>query len=190
MRYISLVLLFICTMVSATQSSSLFNQHKYKEKTADHRAYRVGDTVTILVIETAHASASAGSAGDSEFGIGIDAAANQKNWQYGMGIKGKNEGNASTQRRGTIRAQITAVVTKIDENGNLIIKGQQSLTIDGEQQVIELQGRARRSDITSDNTMLSSRLFDAQIVFKGEGIVSEGKEQGIFSRLFKWLGLK
>lgn len=172
------------------QSSSLYDKHKYKEITADHRAFRVGDTVTIIVMETAHASASAGSADKSDFGLGAQAGVNDKSWNYGLGINSKSEGNASTQRRGLIRAQITAVVTSIDDNKNLLIKGLQTLTIDGEKQTIELEGRARRSDITSKNTIISNRLFDAQIKFTGSGSVSKGKEDGVFSKFFRWLGIK
>lgn len=183
-------LLILCCFSSYADSSSLFDKHNYKEITADHRAFRIGDTVTIVVMETAHASASAGSADQNEFGVAAQAGVDDKNWQYGLGINSNTEGNASTQRRGLIRAQITAVVKAIDKNKNLMIQGQQTLTIDGEQQTIELTGSARRSDIASNNTIISNRLFDADIKFTGSGSVSNGKDDGVFAKFFKWLGLK
>ena len=193
MYYIRLLILlvFCCFYLDAyAQSSSLYNPKNFKEITEDHRAFRVGDTVTIIVIESAQASASAGSADENQFGIGAQAGVNDKNWQYGLGINSNTEGAASTQRRGSIRAKITAVVTAIDKNKNLIIKGQQIIIIDGEEQKIELAGRARRSDISSNNTLVSNRLFDAKIKIIGSGSVTSGKEEGIISSFFKWLGIK
>ena len=184
------LLVLMTLFINPANADSLFDKHKYKEITADQRAFRIGDTVTILVIETATARASAGSADNSGYKLSADASVDNKGWNYGLGVGSETKGNASTQRQGQFRAQITAVVTSIDENGNLVVSGKQSLTIDGEQQIIELTGQARRSDITSQNTILSSRLFDADIKFVGAGSVSKGKEEGVFSKIFKWLGLK
>lgn len=171
-------------------ATSLYNQDNYKELTADRRALRVGDTVTVIVMESAHASASAGEADESNFGFNAQAGANDKAWRYGIGVNSATEGSASTQRRGLIRAQITVVVVGVDSNQNLIVRGQQSLTIDGEEQKIEIAGRARRSDITSNNTLISSRLFDAKISLVGQGSVTKGADEGVFAKLFKWLGIK
>jgi len=191
MRFFSYLILTLALIVlPKVEATSLYNAKTFRALTADKRALRIGDTVTIIVLETAQASASAGSADKSEFGFGAQAGVNEKNWQYGVGVNGNTKGTASTQRKGQLRAQITAVVIQVDENKNLIIQGKQTLTIDGEVQVIELSGRARRSDIASNNTLLSSRLFDAKISFVGNGDVTEGKEEGVFARIFKWLGLK
>lgn len=189
-KYVIGILLLICISVSNAESSSLFNKHEYKELTADHRAIRVGDAITIVILESAQASASAGSADQTEFGVAAKASVNDKNFHYGLGVDSNSEGSASTQRRGLIKAQITAVVTAVDDNKNLVVQGQQVITIDGEEQKIELSGRVRRSDLASNNTIVSSRLFDAQIKFIGSGSVSDGKENGVFYKLFKWLGFR
>lgn len=181
--------LMVCVLNMA-QAESLYEEKTFKDLTSDKRAKVVGDTVTLIVLESAQAATGAGSADDSEFSFSGSAGVNEKNWQYGLGVGSATDGNASTNRAGSIKAQLSVQVIAVDDNRNLILKGKQLLTINGESQTIEISGKARRADIFSNNTLLSSRLFDADIKFTGQGEVTDGKESGVFARLFKWLGFK
>ncbi len=184
-----LVLSVFLLQSSMVFSTSLYDKNKAVALTADKRASKVGDTVTILVIENSQASSSAGTNADSGFGVDAEARANDSDWKYGIGIGSSNSGDASTSRKGFIRSQITAVITEIDSNGHFLLKGSHTLTIDGETQKIELKGKARKTDIFANNTLLSSRLFDANIKYVGEGDVSNGKEPSGIYKIFKWIGL-
>lgn len=181
-------LMFLISMASV-EATSLFNNADFSALTSDKRARKIGDTVTIIVLENSQAKASAGNSKENEFSI--SAAANSPNgsWPYGLGVGSDLNGNAAIQRNGYIKAQITAVVQDMDDNGNLLIHGKQNISIDGEIQTIEVTGRVRKSDIFSDNTLISSRLFDANIVFNGKGPVSENQKSGLIYGLFNWLGL-
>lgn len=189
MRYFNYLLMLIL-LAHPAAATSLYEEKSFNDLTSDKRAKVIGDTVTIIVIESAQATTGAGSADDSEFTFSGSAGANHKAWQYGLGVGSQTDGSAVTRRSGSIKAQISVVVVGVDDNKNLLLKGKQLLTINGESQTIEVTGRARRSDIFSNNTLLSNRLFDADIKFTGKGEVSDGKEAGIFARLFKWLGFK
>lgn len=186
---IGLVVMASLALPNQVIATSLYDKNKPVSLTADKRANKVGDTVTILVIENSQASSSAGTNADSGFAIDGQARAQDKDWRYGVGIGSSNNGDASTSRKGFIRSQITAVVTAIDANGNLSLKGSHTLTIDGETQKIELTGKARKTDIYANNTLLSNRLFEANIKYVGEGDVSSGKEPSGIYKLFKWIGL-
>ncbi|MCF2860217.1 flagellar basal body L-ring protein FlgH [Pseudoalteromonas sp. SMS1] len=183
-------LIFVISLMSVnTQASSLFSKETFNSYTADKRASRVGDTVTIIVMENAQAKSSAGAATDKGFGLSASGSSPNGSWPFGIGVGSEINGDAAIHRNGFIKAQITALVEGKDANGNLIIRGRQNITLDGEVQSIEVTGRVRNSDISSQNTLLSSRLFDANIVFIGQGSVSEGTEPGVIAKLFKWLGL-
>lgn len=186
-KLIVLCLALFCGGINAT---SLYQSESYKALTADKRALHIGDTLTIIVIESAQASASAGASGQNEFGLSAQTGTDNFGWQYGLGIGSNSEGQAATQRQGGIRTQLTVSVQRVDKNDNLYVKGKQVLVIDGEEQIIELTGIARRSDIASNNTLLSNRLHDAKIKFSGKGSVTEDQQDGIITRLFKWLGIK
>lgn len=185
-----LLTLASASLVCGAMANSLYDEASFKDLTADKRAKVVGDTLTIVVLESAQATTGAGSADDSEFAFTGSAGANNRAWQYGLGVGSSTDGNATTKRVGSIKAQLSVQVVALDDNKNLVVKGKQLLTINGEAQTIEISGKARRTDIYSNNTLLSSRLFDADIKFTGQGEVTDGKESGIFARLFKWLGFK
>lgn len=184
-----LFLLLISMACFSVYSTSLFDEDKFRSVTADHRALKVGDTLTILIFENAQARSSAGNSADSNFGLSAAGKSPQGQWPFGIDVSAGESGDAVTKRDGFIKAQITAVVLEKDDNGNLLIRGNQEITIDEESQSIELTGQIRPADISADNSVPSFRLYNAKIKIAGEGYVSDGKEGGIFYRVFKWLGL-
>jgi flagellar L-ring protein FlgH len=186
-------LIIICCLLSVfcaeLAATSLFNENKFKAITADHKAIRVGDTLTILIFENAQARSSAGNSSDSNFALSASGSSPQGRWPFGIGVAAEESGDAVIKRNGFVQAQITAVVIAKDDSGNLFVQGRQEITIDEELQSIELTGQVRPADISADNSVPSFRLYDARIKIAGQGYVSDGKEGGIFFKIFNWLGL-
>lgn len=178
--------LFFSFSLNAT---SLFDSANFQPLTADKRAYREGDTLTILIVENAQAKTSAGASLDKDLAISASGSSPNGTWPFGIGIDSATSGDAAVHRNGYLRAQLTAVVIKKDNNGNLMVKGTQRITLDGESQSIEITGMVRQSDISSENTIVSNRLFDANISFIGSGDTREAQERGIVARVLGWLGL-
>ncbi|CAM4163388.1 flagellar basal body L-ring protein FlgH [Pseudoalteromonas byunsanensis] len=177
--------LVLCTALSMNlHATSLFNESTFNSLTSDKRAMSLGDTVTVVVLENAQAKSRSGSSNANDLSISAAGSSPQGSWPYAMGLGAEYSGDAVTSRNGFIKAQITAVVSEIDKFGNLVINGTQNITIDGELQSIELSGRVRPIDIMANNTLLSSRIMDAKIVFTGE----EQESEGVLSQLFTWLG--
>jgi flagellar L-ring protein precursor FlgH len=77
----------------------------------------------------------------------------------------------------------------VNETGDLLVSGRQSLKINGEEQRIVLSGLVRKVDIADDNTVLSSRIADARIEFDGRGFVANQSKPGWLARFFTLLGL-
>lgn len=84
-------------------------------------------------------------------------------------------------------ARLTVVIQAIDGDGNLRVKGQQEIVVNGDKQKLVVEGRVRQQDIGSDNTVLSSRLSDARISYTGSGVLNEKQRPGLFTRLLDWL---
>ncbi|WP_019677839.1 flagellar basal body L-ring protein FlgH [Arsukibacterium perlucidum] len=185
-----LIMFFLFSVISAElQATSLFDEEKFKSITADHKALRVGDTLTILIFENAQARSSAGNSSDSNFELSASGTSPQGRWPFGVDVSAGERGDAVIKRNGFVQAQITAVVIAQDENGNLMVQGRQEITIDEELQSIELTGQVRPADISADNSVPSFRLYDAKIKIAGQGYVTDGKDSGVFYKVFKWLGL-
>jgi flagellar L-ring protein FlgH len=178
-----------CAFSLQLSATSLFDEHKFKAMTSDHKALRIGDTLTILIFENAQARSSAGNSSDSNFALSAAGTSPQGRWPFGVNVAAGESGDAVIKRNGFVQAQITAVVIAQDENGNLVVQGRQEITIDDELQSIEITGQVRPADISADNSVASFRLYDAKIKIAGQGYVSSAKESGIFYKLFNWLGL-
>ena len=75
----------------------------------------------------------------------------------------------------------------VDADGNLRVKGQQDIVVNGDKQKLLVEGRVRHQDVGADNTVLSSRLSEAKISYTGDGVLSEKQRQGILTRILSWL---
>ncbi|MEY2907568.1 MAG: hypothetical protein RLZZ602_91, partial [Pseudomonadota bacterium] len=61
--------------------------------------------------------------------------------------------------------------------------------IDGEEQLITVHGNVRPVDISADNTVLSSRLLNARIVYNGYDVTDDGEKRNWLYRTLSSLGL-
>lgn len=182
--YWVVVALFLMT---AAHASSLYDDKTYRALATDHRAYRVGDTLTVLIYETAEATNSASTRADRK--SSLDLSASDIDDAVGAKYKSDNQfsGGGIEQRSGKVLARVSVSVAEVLENGELQVEGEQIISLNQESQRIHLSGRVRPEDITAENTVLSPRLADAKIDFKGKGMLSSREKPGILIRFFQWL---
>lgn len=171
------------------RSDNLFDPSSYRTLTSDHRAYRVGDTLTVLVLENSSASANADSTAHKQSDIGIKLSSPQTQRNYALGLGEDFAGKGSTVRNGKLLAQLSVSVIEVDANGDLYVAGEQLLEINNDRQSIKLEGRVRREDITEANTVPSNRLADARISYVGDGVLGDTQHRGWLPRVLTFLGL-
>lgn len=174
-------------MVAAGQS--LYSEQSFHPLTSDARARGVGDHLTVIVLENASATSTADTRASNDNTAGLSGTAKSMQGSVDLRTGSSFDGSGRTQRSGRLAAQLTVSVVGVTPNGDLMVQGQQLIEINGERQEISLGGRVRPADISQDNTVLSTRLGDAQIKFVGDGVVSERQRLGWLSRIFLWLGL-
>ncbi len=155
----------------------------------DQRATQAGDTLTIIVQQTADASHSARNdtrkATDLAAGIDAGSIAETGRATIGGGFSGRGEARRSER----LVTRLSVTVSAVLPNGDLIVTGRQRMAISGERTEVGVRGRVRVADIGADNTVLSSRIADAEIDYGGKGFVSRGSKPGLLNRLFGLLGL-
>jgi flagellar L-ring protein precursor FlgH len=158
----------------------------------DRKAHAPGDIITIQIVENSTASVSARTNTKAEYNAGLSAggtgALDFIPLLSGTGsTTSEHKGDARTSRQGSLRATLTAKVVEVFPNGNMRIEGQKVLMINGDKQLTILTGVIRPEDVTSDNSISSDLIADAQITFKGKGILANSEHPGIFARIFDWI---
>ena len=159
---------------------------------ADRIAHRVGDVVTVRIIENTTASAVANTKTKSEYdaelgGSGSGSLDFIPIFSGTGSTKSEHKGDGRTTRQGYLSGTVTAKVVEVFPNGNLRIEGEKSLIINGERQLTILTGVVRPEDISPDNSIASSMIADAEITFKGKGVLANTERPGFFARIFDWL---
>ena len=173
----------------------------------DRKARGVNDLVTINIVETSSASkkADTNTSRNSSISAGIDTFMGN-NLQYrwediigNLGIAGTltpkigatsnnaYAGTGNTTRAGSLVATITARVIEVLPNGNFIIESRKDITVNREKQLLLLRGVIRQEDIGADNTVLSSQVANAEMIYTGDGVVNDKQGQGWMVRLFDYV---
>jgi flagellar L-ring protein precursor FlgH len=164
---------------------------------SDQKARRVGDVVTIKIVESSTATNKASTDTDrsSSMSASLDAFFNaEKRFpadqpffnpfsKVAGGLESAFQGTGTTKRSGDLNAYITALVTQILPNGNMVIVGSREVLINNENQIIQLSGVVRPRDIDADNHVLSTYLADARISYSGTGIVNDRQKPGWLSKI-------
>ncbi|QNQ09337.1 flagellar basal body L-ring protein FlgH [Sphingomonas alpina] len=153
------------------------------------RARRVGDPLSIVLVERTIASKSASSKLDSGGGASLTpptTGALSLFSQTDASISGKRNftGTGSTDQSNTLSGEVSVTVAQVFPNGTLLVKGQKRVTLNRGDEFVQIRGIVRMADIDAYNRVPSTRVADAQIAYTGKGDVARASRQGWFSRFF------
>ena len=84
-------------------------------------------------------------------------------------------------------ANVTVTVTEVFPNGNMVLEGTQSIWQNKDEHKITFRGICRADDITSANTIPSTKIADATVRFDGKGPLNAKQRQGILTQIFNFL---
>jgi|WetSurMetagenome_2_1015567.scaffolds.fasta_scaffold00497_12 flagellar L-ring protein FlgH len=167
----------------------------------DRKARRVNDLLTIIISETTNASKKAAtnnsrvSNADYRMDNTFNANLNQpfpnlpllKNFYDGRNfsptvtatdVSSKFAGSGDTSRTGTLTATITAKVMEVLPNSSLVIESRKEVVVNNEKEIVVLRGIVRPDDISTNNTVSSAYVADAQIYLVGDGVLDDKQSQG------------
>jgi len=180
---------------SHVETGSLWNNTGVTMFT-DPKAHAVGDLVTVLVAENASATRKLGTKSSRQSShktgvkalMGLSAQITAKNPTFtpstGINVNdgGSFNGSGTTSNSDTLTASVTSVVTEVFSNGNMRIMGRRQVTINQQPQELTFMGVIRANDVTSDNTIPSSKVAQAVISYGGGGELASVTHKGWLSQ--------
>jgi flagellar L-ring protein FlgH len=96
-------------------------------------------------------------------------------------------GEGSIDRSDSLIARIQAEVVDVKPNGTLVLQARKRIRTDDEIQTLILTGICRAEDITADNTLLSTQLFDLDLEKHHKGGVRNSTRRGALGRLLDFI---
>jgi flagellar L-ring protein precursor FlgH len=157
---------------------------------SDIKAHNIGDLITVHIIESSNASRESKVNSSSSTDMSMDGSVAGTLTDYlplfGASSKISNilDGSEGTEQKDQLTGRISVTIMEETENGMFFIKGKRILEVNGEMNTIQLEGYIRERDISTDNTVFSYNIANAEIIYrKGgtlENVVNPRKMQ-------KWL---
>ncbi|MBB4837870.1 flagellar L-ring protein precursor FlgH [Sphingomonas kyeonggiensis] len=153
------------------------------------RARRVGDPLSILLVEKTAASKSAGTKLDSSGGFGLtppSTGALSLFKESDASVSGKRNfnGTGTADQANALSGEISVTVAAVYPNGTMLVQGQKRVTLNRGDEFVQIKGIVRVADIDANNRVLSTRVADARIAYTGKGDVARASRQGWLSRFF------
>jgi flagellar L-ring protein precursor FlgH len=180
-------------VLAAPTSGSIFQAGAEVRLFEDLKAGRVGDILTVQLVEQTAAStnSSTTTSRSSSASIVNPTILGRQITADGIGLFDGNlggesefDGAGASNQSNSLQGDITVTVVERYPNGNLKIRGEKWVTLNQGKEFIQLSGIIRPYDINPNNSVLSTRIADAQISYSGKGVLAAANRMGLFSRFF------
>lgn len=160
----------------------------------DIKATRVGDLLTVVLSEETNASKDYSLEADKDTSIDLpnptifgkdDYTLNDRQILSSSATASRSvEGEGELTQENSLNGNITVTVTERLPNGYLVIKGEKLLTLNEGSEVVRIDGIVRPTDIDSNNQIISTKIANARITYKGNGVVSDSSKAGWLAKFF------
>ncbi len=192
----------------AENPGSIYSQNQPTFLFDDTRARRIGDILTINIVDTSKSDLKAETKNDKtssqQFGVsnyfGDKTIAGNLSGQLGgptFGMKGytgsdplvkvsnaeKFQSKGETKRESAVTASIGCRIVNILPGGVMQVEGARQTRVNNENQIIVVKGLVRPIDVGPNNTVPSTQLADCQIEYYGEGDLADRQKSGWLARI-------
>jgi len=162
------------------------------------RARRIGDILLVNLVEDTEAShTNEGSVNKKNstsiisptfFGQGISFNNPFGSGSYNLGQSLQSdtafEGDGENTQNNELSGSLSVTVVDVLSNGYLKVRGEKRIGMTGGNEYIRVSGIVRPEDIDINNTVESTRIADATLVYVGDGQVADASKMGWLARFF------
>jgi flagellar L-ring protein precursor FlgH len=177
---------------SGKENSGSLYQDLVKIPYIDDVARAKGDLVLIVIDEQSVSSFSANTTASKEDGTSVapnilTGFLSQLFGPLSNSSSSSTGGTGTTNQNARMSARMSAVVKEVRAGGMMVIEGRRTLVTNKETQTFVLSGLIRQRDISSDNSIPSSKIAEAEIKMEGKGQIADRQRKGILTTVLDWL---
>ncbi len=183
------------TQETGTVGSLFLPSSPYTDMSADYKARRLGDVVTLLVSETTAAQSTGDLNNSRTFAANSAVTAlpgwntsNSANPLLGMTSSKTLKGQGETSAGSSVTATVSARVIALLPGGNMVVEAERRILINSQHEDMIVRGVLRPIDVAPNNSAPATALSSLEIELKGKGVVSDyiGRQNPIIRGLL-WL---
>jgi len=169
---------------SSTPGSLWIDTGRLADMVADYKASRVGDLITISVVQNLSATSTGNISSNRAFSAnsGITAlpgqlktagVANLFSPNSTQSLAGKAQATSQTSLSTTLTGRVAAVLP----TGTLVVEAERQITMNNQHETVILRGMVRPGDLDATNTVASNHVGNLEVEVKGKGVISDGTRQ-------------
>lgn len=162
---------------------------------ADVKARRVGDVLTVRLVERTDATTSASTSTERTSateitnpvlsGEPLTRSGGIPLFQSSLDSENSFEGSGDSAQSNRMDGNISVTVYHRLPNGNLMVRGEKWIRINRGRELLRVAGIVRPADIGEDNSVPSFRLADARIDYGARGALNDANRPGWLTRFFQ-----
>lgn len=173
-----------------------FEQSWFENNTAK----RIGDMLTVRLVEQTDASATNSSSVSKttstsisnptllgmqpSFGVPLLNGNGKGNLSSGLDATHSFSGDGDLAQSNALSGSISVMVTEVLPNGYLRIRGEKRIGMNAGNEYVRLSGIVRPGDIDNTNGIASTQIADATLIYKGDGQVASASVMGWLAKFF------
>ena len=158
----------------------------------DRRARRVGDTLTVRLVEKTEAKRKSETKEDREASASINVPGPTLFGQKrGIGATAWAPKSTASQNfkddetnSNSVTGSITVTVIEVLENGNLMVAGEKQVGVNNDTEYLRLAGVVNPRDITREGSVNSTQVADARIESKNSQSLDKSQLASMMARFF------
>jgi flagellar L-ring protein precursor FlgH len=173
-------------------TGSIYQDYHQVSFFEDRTARRVGDVLTVKLVERTTASKDADTKIDKSSSVSVQTPVlpkyidklNDLNLAVSTGSDNTFDGGSEADQSNSLSGSITVTVIDVLPNGIMHVKGEKWMTLNRGDEFIRVSGLIRPDDVAPDNTVESTKLADARIAYSGTGDFANSNKMGWLTRFF------
>jgi len=153
------------------------------------RARNLGDMVTIVLVENTSTSKSTSGQTQRSGSLAITPPTSgplgfiNPN-ALNPSAEGSFNGGGNAAQQSQLTGSVAVTISAIYPNGTAEVVGEKQMSLSQGEEWVQFAGRIRLVDIDADNSLPSSRVANARIIYTGQGAVQQASRPGWLSRFF------